>query len=295
MVAKRVRQTTCGGTFLVIGLDYQPRIETAEAWAGAFFICLCYSAEKIHCMMMRGIKFATERLAARGLEVCAAIAAKGRNAVIVITTKSGELGSGAVSAKSARALRLTKIRDSSLPPIIAQASAPGADRCHYAPVSSTTGNGTDRQANLHEQGSATIVSLLDFRAFVVFADASNLKASEVSLTCAQVIGAALALDLVAFDHPSTTRGGSFFASRLEALCQGPLAVGAFLILALTTAGSVLLGTSFLPRMDAQSPSDFNFCCSAFRSMLSASSTAARLICSFRRQQFNLSSGNARSC
>jgi hypothetical protein len=60
-----------------------------------------------------------------------------------------------------------------------------------------TGERIGRQTFIHaNRWFATLVSVLFAGVFIAFADASStLKASEVSLACAQVIGAALALIL----------------------------------------------------------------------------------------------------
>jgi membrane protein YdbS with pleckstrin-like domain len=66
--------------------------------------------------------------------------------------------------------------------------------------------------------SATIVTLLIVMLFVVMVqDPKELKTSEVHLTCAQVIGAALALILSLSIIPAQRAAGSFFASGPEAL------------------------------------------------------------------------------
>jgi hypothetical protein len=99
---------------------------------------------------------------------------------------------------------------------------------------------------------ASMVSLLIFVFFVAFVqDTSNLKASEVNLTCAQVIGAALALILSLSIIPAQRAAEAFSPAVLELYAKDRWLLGAFLILVLTTAASVLLGTNFLPGMDAR--------------------------------------------
>jgi hypothetical protein len=75
--------------------------------------------------------------------------------------------------------------------------------------------------------------------FLLVQDIKELKTSEVHLTCAQVIGAALALILSLSIIPAV----------LKLYAQDRGLFSAFLILALTTSGSVLLGTNFLPGVD----------------------------------------------
>ena len=97
--------------------------------------------------------------------------------------------------------------------------------------------------------SATLLSVLLAGLFIAVADASStLKASEVSLTCAQVIGAALALILSLSIIPAQRAAEAFSPAVLKLYAKDHWLIGAFLILALTTAGSVLLGANFLPGM-----------------------------------------------
>jgi death-on-curing family protein len=98
--------------------------------------------------------------------------------------------------------------------------------------------------------SATIVALLIFLLFVaIVQDPTELKTSEVHLTCAQVIGAALALILSLSIIPAQRAAEAFSPAILRLYAQDHGLVGAFLILSLATTGSVLLGTNFFPRMD----------------------------------------------
>jgi len=108
-----------------------------------------------------------------------------------------------------------------------------------------------RQAFTHAaHWSATIVTLLIFVIFIVTVqDAKELKTSEVHLTCAQVIGAALALILSLSIIPAQRAAEDFSPAVLKLYAQDRRLLVAFLILALATTGSVLLGTNFLPRID----------------------------------------------
>ena len=109
----------------------------------------------------------------------------------------------------------------------------------------------ERIARQADRWPATIVSVLILVSFIVFADAGNLKVSEVSLTCAQVIGAALALILSLSIIPAQRAAEAFSPGVLKLYAKDHWLLGAFLILVITTAASVLLGTSFLPRIDAR--------------------------------------------
>jgi len=100
--------------------------------------------------------------------------------------------------------------------------------------------------------SATLVSSMVFVLFVALVqDTNNLKTSETHLTCAQVIGAALALILSLSIIPAQRAAEAFSPAVLKLYAKDHWLVGAFLILAFTTATSVLLGTNFLPQMDAR--------------------------------------------
>jgi hypothetical protein len=155
----------------------------------------------------------------------------------------------AIVAKSNRALRLTKIRmrrsRRSLRKQARRARVAAIMRLFRA---QQTGERIGRRTFMHaNRWSATLVSVLLAGVFVAFADASStLKASEVSLTCAQVIGAALALILSLSIIPAQRAAEAFSPAVLKLYAKDPWLVGAFLTLALTTASSVLLGTKFLP-------------------------------------------------
>jgi hypothetical protein len=108
--------------------------------------------------------------------------------------------------------------DSPFLEVIAHAGPTRAGRRARAPLSSTASDGASRQAWFHARRSATIVTLLIVMLFVVMVqDPKELKTSEVHLTCAQVIGAALALILSLSIIPAQRAAGSFFASGPEAL------------------------------------------------------------------------------
>jgi hypothetical protein len=111
--------------------------------------------------------------------------------------------------------------------------------------------GVSRQAFAHAaRWSATIVTLLIFVLFLVLVqDTKDLKTSEVHLTCAQVIGAALALILSLSIIPAQRAAEAFSPAVLKLYAQDHWLLGSFLILALATMGSVLLGTNFFPRID----------------------------------------------
>jgi hypothetical protein len=98
--------------------------------------------------------------------------------------------------------------------------------------------------------SATIVSLLIFALFVLLVqDTKDLKTSEVHLTCAQVIGAALALILSLSIIPAQRAAEAFSPAVLKLYAQDGGLVSAFLILAFATMGSMFLGTNLFPQMD----------------------------------------------
>jgi hypothetical protein len=102
------------------------------------------------------------------------------------------------------------------------------------------------------RGAATVFALVVcFLFFVLAHDLSNLITSEVHLTCAQVIGAALALILSLSIIPAQRAAEAFSPAILKLYAQDRWLVAAFMILAGTTTLSVLLGTNFLPQMDAR--------------------------------------------
>jgi hypothetical protein len=204
-------------------------------------------------MMTPRIKRTMASLAARSRQVRAAIAAKVRDAGIAISMKSGELRK-TLTAKSARALRLTQIQIHRSRRLLRKQ----ARRARIAALIrlfrvQQAAERISRRTFMHvDRWSATIVSVLIFVLFVALVqDPGSLRASEAHLTCAQVIGAALALILSLSIIPAQRAAEAFSPAVLKLYAKDRWLVGAFLILAFTTAGSVLLGTNFLPRMDAR--------------------------------------------
>jgi hypothetical protein len=103
---------------------------------------------------------------------------------------------------------------------------------------------------LADRWSATIVAVLIFLLFVVIVqDTNELKTSEVHLTCAQVIGAALALLLSLSIIPAQRAAEDFSPAILKLYAQDRRLLVVFLTLVVTTTGSVLLGTNFIPRLN----------------------------------------------
>jgi hypothetical protein len=158
----------------------------------------------------------------------------------------------AITAKSARALHLTQIQiRRSRWSLRKQARrARIAALMHLFRAQQATER-VSRRTSMHaDRWSATIVALLIFVLFVVLVqDTGNLKTSEAHLTCAQVIGAALALILSLSIIPAQRAAEAFSPAVLKLYAKDHWLLGAFLILAFTTAASVLLGTNFLTRMD----------------------------------------------
>jgi hypothetical protein len=98
--------------------------------------------------------------------------------------------------------------------------------------------------------AATIVALIVCALFVTFVqEPDKLKTSEVHLTCAQVIGAALALILALSIIPAQRASEAFSPAILRLYAKDGWLAAAFLILAVATILSVLLGTGFLPILD----------------------------------------------
>src|SRR6266516_1954610 len=127
--------------------------------------------------------------------------------------------------------------------------------------------------------TATVVAGLVFLLFVWFVqDIERLQTSEVHLTCAQIIGAALALILSLSIIPAQRAAEAFSPAVLKLYAQDHWLVSAFLVLALTTTGSVLLGTNFLPRIDPRISVGIQFL------LLGASLDALRL---FHRRTLDL--------
>jgi hypothetical protein len=95
--------------------------------------------------------------------------------------------------------------------------------------------------------SATVAALLIFVAYVLIFpnNADGVKISEVSLTCAQVIGGALALILSLSIIPAQRAAEAFSPAVLKLYAQDRWLLGAFLVLTITTTGSVLIGTNFV--------------------------------------------------
>jgi hypothetical protein len=172
-------------------------------------------------------------------------------AMISLAAKSGETRA-AVTAKGTRALRLTRIQirhsQRSLRKLARRARVSALMRLFRAQQAAAR---LGRRAFAHaNRWSATIVALLIVMLFVVIVqDPKELRTSEVHLTCAQVIGAALALILSLSIIPAQRAAEAFSPAVLKLYAQDRWLLGAFLILALTTTGSVLLGTNFFPRMD----------------------------------------------
>jgi hypothetical protein len=158
-----------------------------------------------------------------------------------------------VKAKSKRALRLSRISICHSRRSLRKKTHRGRVTAHlYLFRARHTAEGIGRATFMHaDRWSATIVSLLIVVLFVVFAEASTLKASEVSLTCAQVIGAALALILSLSIIPAQRAAEAFSPAVLKLYAKDHWLLIAFLILAFTTAASVLLGTNFVPDMDSR--------------------------------------------
>jgi hypothetical protein len=158
----------------------------------------------------------------------------------------------AVAARGTRALRLTRIQGRRSRRSLRKLARRGrvAALMRLFRVQQATA-GISRQAFAHAaRWSATIVTLVIFVIFILIVqDPKELKTSEVHLTCAQVIGAALALILSLSIIPAQRAAEAFSSAVLKLYAQDRWLLGAFLILALATTGSVLLGTNFFPGMD----------------------------------------------
>ena len=176
-----------------------------------------------------------------------------RDVRIAITTKIGELAK-AVAAKSVRVLRLTKIQVRRFRRLLLKRvrRARVAALVRLFQTRQRTERVSRRILTHVYRWSATIVSVLILLLFVTLAqDTGNLKVSEVHLTCAQVVGAALALILSLSIIPAQRAAEAFSPAVLKLYAKDYWLLGAFPLLALTTAASVLLGTNFLPKMDAR--------------------------------------------
>jgi hypothetical protein len=124
----------------------------------------------------------------------------------------------AITAKSTRALRQTRIQfrrsKRSLPKMARRAQATVLMRLFRAQQVSTRAS---RYTLAHlSRGAATVFALVVcFLFFVLAHDLSNLITSEVHLTCAQVIGAALALILSLSIIPAQRAAEAFRKSTLR--------------------------------------------------------------------------------
>jgi hypothetical protein len=106
---------------------------------------------------------------------------------------------------------------------------------------------------------ATIVAILAIAAFLgLFGDSPDLKTSEVHLTCAAIIGGALALILSLSIIPAQRAAETFSPAILQLYAQDRWLVIAFLALVTAATGSVLLGTNFMPSLDARIPIGIQF-------------------------------------
>jgi hypothetical protein len=151
----------------------------------------------------------------------------------------------AVAARGTRALRLTRIQGRRSRRSLRKLARRGrvAALMRLFRVQQATA-GISRQAFAHAaRWSATIVTLVIFVIFILIVqDPKELKTSEVHLTCAQVIGAALALILSLSIIPAQRAAEAFSSAVLKLYAQDRWLLGAFLILALATTGSVLSGS-----------------------------------------------------
>lgn len=103
-----------------------------------------------------------------------------------------------------------------------------------------------------DQWSASIVAMLAIAVFLgVYRDTPELKTSEMFLTCAVVIGGALALILSLSIIPAQRAAEAFSAAILQLYAQDRWLAVAFLTLVTTATASALLGTNFMPRVDAR--------------------------------------------
>ena len=98
--------------------------------------------------------------------------------------------------------------------------------------------------------------------------------------------------LVTINHPGATRGRSILTRNLAAIRPRPLASRRFFDTRGNNSASVLLGTNFIPKMDARISIGIEFL------LLGISLDALRgyyrriLICSIRKRRFILSFENA---
>lgn len=96
---------------------------------------------------------------------------------------------------------------------------------------------------------ATIVSVIISVLFYTIADSTDIKASEMHLAAAQIIGAALALVLSLSIIPAQRAAELFSISVLQQFAKDRALLGVFLILVATTMLSLLLGTRWSVRLD----------------------------------------------
>jgi hypothetical protein len=159
---------------------------------------------------------------------------------------------GAFPAKGRRVLRLTRIQirrsRRSLRKLARRVRVAALMRLFR--VQQATARVGWQTLTLADRWSATIVAVLIFILFAaIVQDTNELKTSEVHLTCAQVIGAALALLLSLSIIPAQRAAEDFSPAILKLYAQDRRLLVMFLTLVLATTGSVLLGTNFVPRLD----------------------------------------------
>jgi hypothetical protein len=100
------------------------------------------------------------------------------------------------------------------------------------------------------QAEIPLIDLFKFAEPALFAtQTSNWKASEVSLTAAQIIGAALALVLSLSIIPAQRAAELFSMAILKLYARDRALLGAFVILVATTMFSLLLGSNWLTDLD----------------------------------------------
>ena len=103
-----------------------------------------------------------------------------------------------------------------------------------------------------DQWSATIIAMSAIALFLgIYRHTPELKTSELFLTCVVVIGGALALILSLSIIPAQRAAEAFSAAILQLYAQDRWLAIAFLTLVTTTTVSALLGTNFMPRVDAR--------------------------------------------
>lgn len=108
--------------------------------------------------------------------------------------------------------------------------------------------------------------------------------SEVNLTSAVVIGAALALVLSLSIIPAQKAAEAFSPAILRLYAGDRSLLLVFLILVLTTMGSILLGTRWIGVLNAKASISIQFVLLESPSTLYANSTLVRLICSLQRRR-----------